>query len=514
MDRLALAVWAALVLSAGAVGPTAIRVALLLAAGLPWALLALRLVRGRARLGAGAFAMVAAVHLVLALLPPRLSDDVYRYAWEGRVQQALGAPAPYVHPPDDPTLAGLDPALRGRVNHPALTAVYFPAAEAVFRLVARGPDPVRAVKVTMAAANLAAVLVLAWWLRRRGRPAALALVYGASPLAAAETALAGHVDALGLLALVLALALFDLGRRRRADLAAGGLFGLAALVKPPALLPLVVVLLHPRARRRRLGLLAGALAAGAVVAAPYLPAGPGLVRTLGTFAASWRGNDLGHGLVLRGLEGLWAATGLDRAGPGGGPLYPHLHLVRGGVLFSGRETVPLARWGAVPPGYPPPDAVLFDLGLWPGPLARATVAVALLLALGLLVRWQRRRPHALPPARAVLLATAAALLLSPTAFPWYWLWAAVLLPVAFEPALALLVATLPLFYLTNLPSVGLADGGPLWLVAGVHLPAALALAATARRTGRPNAGPAAALPAGPSAGEAGPRGAGAPWHGR
>ena len=64
-------------------------------------------------------ALVAAVVLRIIFLPgmPSLSDDVYRYQWDGRVQQA--GINPYRYAPDDPRLDRVGYADRERVNHPA-----------------------------------------------------------------------------------------------------------------------------------------------------------------------------------------------------------------------------------------------------------------------------------------------------------------------------------------------------------------------------------------------------------
>src|SRR4051794_35998453 len=123
---------------------------------LPWSLawvggvvLALRLPR-RVALPA---LMIGAVALRLAALagPPTLSDDLFRYAWDGHVQVA--DIDPYRYAPDDPALESLrDPWLWPpsshcpvvarppdctRINRPAVHTIYPPAAEAWFTSVFR-----------------------------------------------------------------------------------------------------------------------------------------------------------------------------------------------------------------------------------------------------------------------------------------------------------------------------------------------------------------------------------------
>ena len=69
----------------------------------------------------------------LTLLPaePSLSDDVYRYVWDGRVQAA--GINPYRHAPDSPELEHLrDERLHPRINHPHIPTIYPPAAQFLF----------------------------------------------------------------------------------------------------------------------------------------------------------------------------------------------------------------------------------------------------------------------------------------------------------------------------------------------------------------------------------------------
>ena len=57
-------------------------------------------------LGLGSVLLVAVLaRLVLLDAPPTLSDDIYRYRWDGRVQ--LAGVDPYAYPPNHPTLASL-----------------------------------------------------------------------------------------------------------------------------------------------------------------------------------------------------------------------------------------------------------------------------------------------------------------------------------------------------------------------------------------------------------------------
>jgi len=76
---------------------------------------------------------------------PLLSDDVYRYLWDGRVQ--LNGINPYRYPPAAPELAHLrDGEIHAGINRPAKRTVYPPGAEperdqAIADLVEREANP-------------------------------------------------------------------------------------------------------------------------------------------------------------------------------------------------------------------------------------------------------------------------------------------------------------------------------------------------------------------------------------
>ena len=154
--------------------------------------------------------VLVALAMRVAVLPaaPALSDDVYRYAWEGRV--LAGGGNPYAHAPADPELARLrEPEVHSRVNHPDLRAIYPPLAEAGFALVARAWFSILAFKLWVLLHDLALCALLAWWCARRGGSAWDAVAYAWNPLVVAEYAGSAHHDPTGIVWLVAALALAE-----------------------------------------------------------------------------------------------------------------------------------------------------------------------------------------------------------------------------------------------------------------------------------------------------------------
>ena len=173
----------------------------------------------------------------VAVLPatPTLSDDVYRYLWEGRVVAA--GENPYQEAPLSPRLAGLrDDVVYPRVNHPELSTIYPPLALAGFAMVALVSPTVWAMKLWVLLHDLALCAVLVAWGRRRGGGATAAIAYAWSPLVIAEFAGSGHHDPTSLLWLVVALVIAeDRPVLSALALVAGALTRLAPLLALPFL---------------------------------------------------------------------------------------------------------------------------------------------------------------------------------------------------------------------------------------------------------------------------------------
>jgi alpha-1,6-mannosyltransferase len=153
------------------------------------------------------------VILTLALLfrgsllwttPGFLSDDIYRYSWDGLVQQA--GVNPYLYPPASPALAFLrDGVIFPMLNRPWAPTIYPPGAQACFAAMAElSPRDVTALKAVMVLADLAAVGLLLRLLGALDRDPALALLYAWNPLVVVEVAISGHLDALMLPFILLA----------------------------------------------------------------------------------------------------------------------------------------------------------------------------------------------------------------------------------------------------------------------------------------------------------------------
>lgn len=172
---------------------------------------------------------------ILLPAPPFLSSDIYRYVWDGRVQQA--GINPYRYMPADPSLSRLrDTSIFPLINRAAYArTIYPPAAQMLFALVVRISGTVQAMKVAIVGLELTGLYCMMRLLVMAGLPRERILIQAWNPLVIWSFACDGHVDgaAIGLIGLAL------LARSQRLAGLAGGLLAAAALVKflPVALAP-------------------------------------------------------------------------------------------------------------------------------------------------------------------------------------------------------------------------------------------------------------------------------------
>ena len=435
-----------------------LHLALLVGAGLLWAL-AIALLP-RLRRGRGEAAVLVAIALLVRLpawlAPPAHSSDVWRYAWDGRVLRA--GINPYRFAPTDPALAPLregatptegdragperptpvDGPLFARLNHRDLPTIYPPGAQLAFLLAASLPLPALAgIKLVLGAADLGVLAALIALLRLRRGDVRAAAAWGWSPLVAVELGQNAHLDALPLLAATAALLAWEARRPALAGLLLGAATA-TKLVTAPLLLPL-------RSARAW-------VAATAVMLALALPfvvgpwgAGARVAGSTGEFARRWRGNDGAFALLQAGAERLACRAIVAADGTPCAPLDLRRHpsLAR---AITGRDSRTAVY----------PDELA-------GFAARSLVALAIAaLAIALAVRRA-------PPETAMEWLLGALVLLTPALHPWYATWLVPLVALRRRPAWIALAALAPLGYV---PLAGWLAGGPwrdpIWTRAVEH----------------------------------------------
>jgi len=361
-----------------------------------------RAVRAHRRLLPWAIGAALVFRLAACFGAPMMSDDVYRYVWDGRVQ--LQGVHPYRHAPIDAELAPLRDDPWKSINHPEVETIYPPLAQAFFLcLAALGAGPV-SFKLALGLVDFGVVLALDHFLRRRSLPRDRLILYAWNPLAVLETSGSGHVEPIGVLLVVLAGA-WIIDRRQGLSTMA-----LAASVH----VKLLSAMLLPVFTRRLGGRWALWLPVALVLPLlPYALTGPAVGGGLFEYAERWEHNATFYAVTEAGLEG---------------------------VGIGERLTAVLAWLSPRLDGWPVAWDFLYR-HVWPRDVARLLVAVAAACwAIGIALR------RDLPFARQILLVLGGVLLLSPTLHPWYLLWILPWAAALASPAWLLLGFTVVLAY--------------------------------------------------------------------
>lgn len=326
--------------------------------------------------------LAVAARAGMLAMPVTLSDDLYRYWWEGRVQ--LAAENPYRYGPDAPELAGLRDANWERVGHKEVPSAYPPLLLGVFRAgawVGRSPEVFR---IIFTAFDLATGWLLVRLLRARGRSECLALVWLLNPLVILEFAGNGHEMSLAVGCFVAGLWALTAGRAGWAGVA----FAAAAMAHVLAWPVIVAVLAAERMRSWRFWW--AFAAAAAACSWPVVMAGSGAALGLVNFGARWRFN---------------------------------------GALFE------ILAWLA------PSTYVQTFGGVWLAERHAKAIAAGILAAVFAWTVWRRY-----DATRAALAVCGTVLLLSPTVHPWYVTWLVALACVEFRPAWVVWSGTVLLSY--------------------------------------------------------------------
>ncbi|WP_193219931.1 DUF2029 domain-containing protein [Desulfoluna spongiiphila] len=280
------------------------------------------LVYATARLAeSGTWPLKASTLLVVALLlrvpfvvsPPVLSDDIYRYLFDGMVQ--VVGESPYARSPEHyaslllpgqggSTAKTILAELATKVNHPSLVTLYPPAAQFFFRLSA--PLGMIGMKALLVTADMVVIALFLVASARGGPPLHRVILYAWNPLVVWEIAWSGHIDALALPFLLGATLLISSARGQKRAIWAGGLFAVAVWVK---LIPVMFApfLLLAAGRRAGWATLGGAVVSVFLVV-PYMPQAAHALETLRVYGTTWEFS----GFLFRTVRDVTGMNGLAR----------------------------------------------------------------------------------------------------------------------------------------------------------------------------------------------------------
>ncbi|MFH1744277.1 MAG: glycosyltransferase family 87 protein [bacterium] len=374
-------------------------------------------------------AWVVAVGLIMRVSmltsTPMLEDDYYRYLWDGGV--LAGGFNPYSYAPSEVLnhrdtnstpdrlheLAGESGAIIERINHPHLGTIYPPIAQAVFAFSHwLGPWNLTIWRLILLVIDSATLYLLIVTLRTLNLPILFSLIYWWNPLVIKEIFNSAHMDVIALPFVLGALLLSVRHHHYRAvSLLA---FAVGVKIWPVVLLPLI---LRPiwGDRRQFIPALILFVLLSAALFYPVYSAGLENDSGFSSYGRYWEMNDALYMLFLWLSRGLLNLTGLG----------------------AGQDQL----------------------------LARVLVGTVLAVWIGHLVREKANTPIELY--ENSLLVVAAVFLLSPTQFPWYYVWILPLLAIRPRASLLLLTPLLSLYYLRFYfeprGNVGIFDNGIVWL---------------------------------------------------
>ncbi len=353
------------------------------------------------------------MRLMLVAAPPVFSDDVYRYAWDGKVTGA--GYNPYEYAPADPELTFLRDDGWKHINNRDLRTPYPPAAQAVFLCLGRLAPSLITFKLASALADTGVILLVVLlaggtWRRRRGRQklqdagtaAVAGLVYGFNPLACIETGMSGHLEPFAILPTLLAIYLFGLARPGIRTLASSFFLAVACATK------LVPVVLLPAIGSRNRWLWIAVPVLLVALFAPILDAGAHIWESTDAMVRRWEGN-AGMFAVVKAAIGQIVGGIANISRP---EEMVHLSFMDvparalQGTFFS------LHKDSVFDPSRPGAFS-LEDISLF----AAKAISAAILLAV--ITQTYRSR---FDPGRAALWIMAAFVIVSPIVHPWYLLW--------------------------------------------------------------------------------------------
>ena len=286
-------------------------ISLLLIAGLFYLVCTFLVLRSQSAVSP-ALVIGAAIVFRLTFWPlyPALSDDVFRYRWEGKLQAAGGNP--YEVRPNDPAWNSLRDETFTSVPGRDFRAVYGPLTEGIewttYRVVSRfAARPFAQAfwfKVPSALFDLGAMAALWLLLKAKGIPLERMLIYAWSPLPLIEFWGTGHNDSIAIFFLLLALLIQSRDRKG----AVLGTFAALALATASKIWPALLFPIFIGWRPRRLLWCLIALPILALATLPYVTSTvrwSGIdenFRFMSGFLGGWRNNDSLFGVLL------WAAA--------------------------------------------------------------------------------------------------------------------------------------------------------------------------------------------------------------
>ena len=260
-----------------------------------------------------------AARLLFVFLSPGLSDDLYRYLWDGL--QTLHGNNPYALSPAasipfDPSSA----AILKKVNHPQYCTIYPPGAQAIFAGGAALGGSVVGFKLLLVGLDMATCSVIMALLASMNLPLWRTILYAWHPLPVIEIAWSGHIDGGAILFLLISL-LFVIYPANKKEgtaampfrwkgliraAAAGAALALSVLTK---LIPLIYLPLLFSAAAARFTLAAAGIVTVTLLSLLFLPDLAHMLTSLDIYLRNWEFSNA----AFRSLRTLLGSGDLARS---------------------------------------------------------------------------------------------------------------------------------------------------------------------------------------------------------
>ena len=206
------------------------------------------------------------IRILFLFSQPVGSDDIYRYMWDGKTQDA--GINPYLYKPVDDKLNFLhSEILPSKMNFKEMKTIYFPLSQWLFYIGYKlSGESVWAYKLLLLLSELVTLFLLYKILEKLRIDKKYLLLYALAPLPIIQFALDAHLDGFGL-PLLLAFVYFYLGNKK---ILSAVFLGLSFSIKPVGVLILPILFLHEKKNTDKLLMVSIPFFAFGVQFLPYI----------------------------------------------------------------------------------------------------------------------------------------------------------------------------------------------------------------------------------------------------
>jgi len=147
------------------------------------------------------------IRMLVLFIPIGLSDDIYRYIWDGHIQH--NGINPYLYSPDSVSLDTYHTIWSSKVNNPHINSPYPPFAQMLFYIVVSVTNDINVsiflIRIIMIGFDLGTIIILKRIMYHFSIPTRRIMIYAWSPLVIFEFAGNGHIDAIAVFFSLLAI---------------------------------------------------------------------------------------------------------------------------------------------------------------------------------------------------------------------------------------------------------------------------------------------------------------------